>query len=163
MDHQNNSLPSPSIVLMRVRRFLLWLLGAEMIGVGAELLLISHWEDWWQSTPLVALALGLAALGGHLVFQNHASLRAIQFVMVLFVLSGVLGMWLHYDGRVEFRLELDPSLTGWGLFSAAMTGSTTPPVLAPGVMIQMGCMGLACVYGQSGRVREQVSQSTSEQ
>jgi hypothetical protein len=154
MDEQNNSLPSPSIVLKRVRRFLLWLLGAEMIGVAAELLLISHWEDWWQLTPLVALTLGLVVLSGHVFFQNRASLRAIQLVMLLFVLSGVLGIWLHYDGRVEFRLELDPTLTGWRLLSAAMTGSTTPPVLAPGVMIQMGCMGLACVYGQPASVRQ---------
>lgn len=155
MDDQNSSLPS--IILMRVRRFLLWLLGAEIIGVGAELLLISHWEDWWQSTPLVALTLGLVVLSGHVILQNRASLRAIQFVMVLFVLSGVLGTWLHYDGRVEFRLELDPTLAGWRLFSAAMMGSTTPPVLAPGIMIQMGCMGLACVYGQPVRVRQHSS------
>jgi hypothetical protein len=162
MDHQNSSLPSPSIVLMRVRKSLLCLLGAEMIGVGAELLLISHWEDWWQSTPLIALMLGLVGLCGHLIFQNHASLRAFQFVMVLFVLSGILGMWLHYDGRVEFRLELDPTLAGWRLFCAAMMGSTTPPFLAPGVMIQMGCMGLVCVYGQLARVRQHSSQSTSQ-
>jgi hypothetical protein len=58
--------------------------------------------------------------------------------MLAFILNGVLGMWLHYDGRVEFRLELEPSLAGWELFRAAMTGSTTPPVLAPGMMIQMG-------------------------
>jgi hypothetical protein len=163
MGHQNSSLPSPSIILMRVRRFLLWLLGAEIIGVGAELLLISHWEDGWQSTPLIALTLGLVALSGHVIFQNRASLRAIQFIMVLFVLSGVLGVWLHYDGRVEFRLELDPALAGWRLFCAAMMGSTTPPVLAPGIMIQMGCMGLVCVYGQPARVREPASQSASQQ
>jgi hypothetical protein len=148
MDYQNSSPPSPSTVLKRVRRFLLWLLGAEMIGVGAELLLISHWEDWWQCTPLVALTLGLVVLSGHLILQNRASLRTIQFVMVLLVLSGVLGIWLHYDGRVEFRRELDPTLAGWRMFRAATTGSTSPPLLAPGIMIQMGCMGLLCVHGQ---------------
>jgi len=31
------------------------MLAAEMIGVGAELLLISHREDWRQLTPLIAL------------------------------------------------------------------------------------------------------------
>jgi hypothetical protein len=125
-----------------------------MSGVGAELLLISHWEDWWQFTPLVALTLGPVVLGGHVIFQSRASLRAVQLVMILFVLSGLLGMWLHYDGRVEFRRELDPTLAGWTLFRAAMTGSTTPPVLAPGVMIQMGCMGIVCVYGHPAGVRQ---------
>jgi hypothetical protein len=122
------------------------LLGAEVIGVWVELLLISHWEDWWQRAPLVLLTLGLIVLCGHMICQNRISIRMFQVVMLLFVLSGVVGIWLHYDGRVEFRLELDPSLAGWKLFRAALTGSTTPPVLAPGVMIQMGCMGLACVY-----------------
>jgi hypothetical protein len=125
-----------------------------MLGVGVELLLISHWEDWWQCAPLVALMSGLVVLVGHVIFQNRASVRAIQLVMLLFVLSGVVGMWLHYDGRVEFRLELDPTLAGWRLFSAAMTGSTTPPVLAPGIMIQIGCMGLACMYGQPADARQ---------
>jgi hypothetical protein len=125
-----------------------------MIGVGAELLLISHWDDWWQWMPIVALTLGIAVLCGHLIIQNRASLRAIQLIMLLFVLCGVLGMWLHYDGRVEFRLELDPTLAGWRLFCEAMTGSTSPPVLAPGVMIQMGLMGLVCVYGHPAGTRQ---------
>ena len=146
MDDDNDTLLSPSIVLKRLRGFLLLLLGAEMIGVGAELLLISHWEDWWQRMPLVLLAVGLVVLVRPRDLPEPLSIRAFQLVMLLFVLSGCLGMWLHYDGRAEFRLELDPSLAGWKLFRAAMTGSTTPPVLAPGMMIQMGCLGLACVY-----------------
>jgi hypothetical protein len=146
MNQRIDAPPLPTTVLQRLRRFLLLLLGAEMIGVGAELLLISHWEDWWQRTPLVVLTGGLVVLCGHVICPNVTSTRAFQLVMLVFILTGALGMWLHYDGRVEFRLELDPSLAGWKLFRAAMTGSTTPPVLAPGMMIQMGCMGLACIY-----------------
>jgi hypothetical protein len=146
MEQRINSSPLPMIVLQRLRGFLLLLLGAEIVGLGAELLLISHWEDWWQRTPLVVLAMGLVVVCSHVICQNGTSIRAFQLVMILLVLSGIVGIWLHYDGRVEFRQELNPSLAGWKLFRAAMTGSTTPPVLAPGVMIQMGCMGLACVY-----------------
>jgi hypothetical protein len=139
-------LPSPSFLLDRLR-FLLWMLiAAEMVGVAAELLLISHWEDWWQWMPLVVLTLGLAVLVGHVTMRNRITLRAFRVVMWSFLMTGGLGLWLHYDGRAEFRLELDPSLTGWRLFSEAMTGSTTPPVLAPGIMIQIGCLGLASVY-----------------
>jgi hypothetical protein len=145
---------SPLIVLTRLRGLLLSLLAAEIIGVGAELLLLSHWEDWWQLVPLIVLAVGLAVLTCHVIWRNQASLRAFQLVMILFLLSGGLGIWLHYDGRAEFRQELDPSLAGWKLFRAAMTGSTTPPVLAPGMMIQMGCLGLACLYCYQTRAAE---------
>lgn len=133
---------SPSAPLGRLRRWLQLLLAAEILGLGAELLLMEHWEGWWQRTPLVLLAVGLVVLAGHAIGQNRATRRVFQLLMLLFVLSGGLGIWLHYNGRAEFRQELDPSLAGWALFRATMTGGTTPPVLAPGMMIQMGCLGL---------------------
>lgn len=146
MEQSRESLPSAILVVRRLRGLLLFLLAAEIIGVTAELLLIAHWEGVWQWTPLIVLSVGLIFVLAHGIFRNRASRRAFQLVMVVFVLSGALGTWLHYDGRVEFRQELDPSLTGWSLFRSAMTGSSTPPVLAPGVMIQMGFLGLICAY-----------------
>jgi len=137
--------PTSQKVLARLLGLLRFLLIAEIVGVGAELLLIAHWDDAWQWAPLIVLGAGLVVCLGHIVVGNWASRRAVQLVMVLFVLSGLLGSWLHYDGRVEFRREIDPSLSGWGLFRSAMTGSSTPPVLAPGIMIQMGLLGLAAV------------------
>jgi hypothetical protein len=97
------------------------------------------------------LAAGPAALLGHAIWRNWASRRVFQGVMLLFVLGGILGTWLHYDGRAEFRRELDPSLAGWELFRAAIAGATTPPVLAPGVMIQMGLFGLAAAFRQPAK------------
>jgi hypothetical protein len=138
--------PASRSVLPRLRQLLMLLLAAQILGVGAELLLIEHWEGVWQWTPLGLLAVGLVVLAGHAIIRNRISRRAFQGVMVLFVLAGVLGTWLHYDGRAEFRQELDSSLAGWRLFWSAMTGSSTPPVLAPGVMIQMGCLGLVALY-----------------
>ena len=138
--------PNPTQLLNRLRALLLLLLAAEILGVGAELLLVAHWDGSFQWTPLVLLAGGLFALAGLAIWRNRASRRVFQWVMVLFIAAGCLGTWLHYDGRVEFRQELDPSLAGWALFRSAMIGSTSPPVLAPGVMIQMGLLGLAAVY-----------------
>jgi hypothetical protein len=87
-------------------------------------------------------------LAGEAIYETRASRRLLQLVMFVFLLSGFLGLWLHYDGRAEFRLEVDPTLAGWNLFLAAMTGATTPPVLAPGIMIQMGCLGLILALRQ---------------
>ena len=145
MDDHTCASRSAAPLLRKLRGLLQLLLAAEMIGLGAELLLMEHWEGWWQRTPLILLVLGLVVLAGHAFCQNRASRRVFQLLMALFVLSGCLGIWLHYDGRAEFRTEVDPSLAGWALFRSAMTGGTTPPVLAPGMMIQMGCLGLILV------------------
>jgi hypothetical protein len=145
MDDHTIASPSALPAFHRLRRLLRLLLAAEMLGLGAELLLMEHWQGWWQRTPLILLGVGFVALAGHVIFQNRASRRVFQLVMLLFALSGCLGIWLHYDGRAEFRREVDPSLAGWALFRAAMTGGTTPPVLAPGIMIQTGCLGLILV------------------
>jgi hypothetical protein len=145
MDQREGN-PGSMHTLTRLRAFLLALLGLEIVGVLVELLLVAHWDGVWQWTPLLLLGAGLIVLLGHAILRNRHSLRAFKLVMVLFVLSGIVGTWLHYDGRVEFRQELDPSLAGWSLFRSAMTGSSTPPVLAPGVMIQMGVLGLIALY-----------------
>ena len=50
--------------------------------------------------------------------------------MALFVLSGGIGVALHYRGNVEFELEMYPSLSGLELVRKTLTGAT--PVLAPG-------------------------------
>jgi hypothetical protein len=64
--------------------------------------------------------------------------------MVLSLVSGVLGAWLHYRGNVEFELEMEPALRGLTLFWRAMRGAT--PALAPGTMIQLGLVGLAYTF-----------------
>jgi hypothetical protein len=65
--------------------------------------------------------------------------------MVAFIAAGLAGVYLHYQGSVEFKLESNPSLAGWQLFWQAIR-SKTPPALAPGVMIQLGLIGLAYTY-----------------
>ena len=52
-------------------------------------------------------------------------------LMLLFVASGFLGVWFHYQVTTEFQLEMDASLTGWALFRKAIVAKA-PPALAPG-------------------------------
>ena len=63
---------------------------------------------------------------------------------ILFVLSGVVGLWLHYHGNVEFELEMYPGLAGFELFRESVTGAT--PTLAPGTMLELGLLGLLYTY-----------------
>jgi len=128
-----------------MRGILLTIFLLGVLGTGAELLLLEHTEDLWQWVPLLLIALSLAALILHAAIRRAASVRIFQATMVLFLLSGVAGLLLHYKGNVEFKSETNPSLAGLELFWEAMKGKA-PPALAPGVMIQIGLLGLAYTY-----------------
>jgi hypothetical protein len=60
------------------------------------------------------------------------------------VVVGVLGLYYHYHGNVEFALERNPSLRGTGLIWKALRGAT--PALAPGALAQLGLLGLLFCY-----------------
>jgi len=132
--------------LTAIRGILLviFLLGA--LGAGAELLLLGHTEDNWQLIPLLLFSLSLVALLAHAALRRAATVRVFQFTMLLFVISGFVGFWLHYQAKMEFKLESNPDLAGLELFWEAIKGAAVPPVLAPGMMIQMGLLGLAWTY-----------------
>ena len=115
-----------------------------VVGLGAELLLLEHFEDWRQKIPLALLSLALLVLIWHAIDRREAPVRALQLVMVVFIAAGAIGMTLHYQGNVEFELELRPSLSGVELFRKSMMGAT--PALAPGAMIQLALIGLAYTY-----------------
>jgi hypothetical protein len=64
--------------------------------------------------------------------------------MLLFLIVGILGVFLHLRGNVEFALERDPSLSGLKLVWKALRGAT--PALAPGALTQLGLLGLVFTY-----------------
>ena len=127
-----------------IRALLLLTLVSGLVGLGAELLLLEHFEDWRQKIPLALLSLAVLVLIWHALDRRGAPVRALQLVMVVFIAAGAIGMTLHYQGNVEFELELRPSLSGMELFRKSMMGAT--PALAPGSMIQLALIGLAYTY-----------------
>jgi hypothetical protein len=131
--------------LKTLRGFLLVIFIFGLLGAGTELLLIGHTEDFRQWIPLALMLFSLLVLGWHLAAGSRASLRTFQAVAILFVISGFAGLVLHYQGNVQFELEMYPSLKGVELFMKAIKG-TTPPTLAPGTMIMLGLIGLAYSY-----------------
>ena len=115
-----------------------------LLGMGAELLLIGHFETFQQWIPLALLGIGLAAAGWHAVAPKRASVRTLQVIMTLCVISGVVGVGLHYQGNEEFELEMYPAMRGSELIRKVLTGAT--PVLAPGSMALLGLIGLTHTY-----------------
>ena len=133
-----------SAILRTLRQILLATLVLGLVGVGLELLLLEHFEDWRQQTPLALIAGALVVLVWHGLHRSPASLRVLQVLMTVFIAAGAFGLVFHYQGNVEFELEMHPSASGFDLFREAIMGAT--PALAPGTMIQLGLIGLAYSY-----------------
>lgn len=127
------------------RRFLFGIVVIGLAGLGTELLLLEHYEDVYQLIPLVLAGSAALSLVWLVVMPGTGTVRLFQVVMTLFVLSGVAGAWFHFQVNMEFQLEMDASLTGLALFQKAIRAKA-PPALAPGAMIQLGLIGLACTY-----------------
>ena len=128
-----------------VRHALLAVLVLGVAGTGVELFLIEHYEDTLQLVPLATFAIALVVLVWHIVKGDALSVRALQATMVLFLVAGAAGMWLHFRGGAEFQLEIDPAQRRWDIFTKVIRAKA-PPVLAPGVMVQLGLLGLVYTY-----------------
>jgi hypothetical protein len=127
------------------RRILLAILLLGVFGITAELLLLAHTEDLNQWIPIALAGLTVVLSGTVALRPTPASHRLFQFVMVLMVLSGALGMYLHLRANMEFQLEMDSTLKGFALLRKSIVAKS-PPALAPGAMAQLGLIGLAYTY-----------------
>jgi hypothetical protein len=128
-----------------VRRMLLLVLLLGMIGTGVELVLLNHFEDPRQWIPLVLIAMGIFTSSWQVRRATTLQVRVLQVLLVGFILSGFAGIYFHYQGSAEFKLESNPSLDGWALFREAIRAKA-PPLLAPGAMIQLGLLGWVYTY-----------------
>lgn len=133
------------LTLARVRGLLMAVLAVGLAGTWIELVLLAHYEEPWQVLPLVVIALAMGALAWFVVRPGAVSGRALQIVMALCIVSGAAGTALHMRGAAEFQLEVDPSLPRWKLFTKVIRAQS-PPALAPGMLVQLGLVGLVALY-----------------
>ena len=130
-----------------MKKLLLAALLLSLVGTGAELLLLEHTQDWWQLIPVVLIGVGVAATAWFGLTRSTISKLFFRGLMVSFIISGVLGFALHYNGNMAFELEMYPSMKGAELIWETLKGAT--PVLAPGTMIATGLLGWAYTLNQS--------------
>jgi len=135
----------PADTLRIVRRWILFILVLGLTGSGVELLLIEHYEAAAQLIPLVLVAASLGVIVWHVASESRASVRGLQLMMLLCLAAGAIGVALHFQGAAEFQLEMDPSISRSTLVQKVMRAKA-PPVLAPGVMVQLGLLGLAYAH-----------------
>ena len=131
-----------------LRKWILGILVLGLVGTVTELVLLGHYEQPLQLVPVMLIAIALAALIWHAMRRDAASLTALLIVMALFVLASVVGFVAHFHGSAEFQIELNPSIGTWELVEKVLHAKA-PPLLAPGMMMQLGLLGLAYVFSHA--------------
>ena len=126
---------------------MLGLLALGTAGMCAELVALEHYGTSDQLVPLVLGGAGLAVVVWGAVWPGLVVLRVLQCIMLLFVGTGIIGITLHAQTGVEAR-EQDPA-------------ATVPPVLSPGVLVQLGLLGLLYTYKHPALGEEEVSFSSN--
>ena len=148
-----------SETLASIRTLLLGALAIGVVGTTGELILLRHIDKPAQWIPLVVLVVAVPILIWHASSPSAASVRTLQVLMLAFVVLGMVGVGLHYDGNVDFERELNPSEHGWTFVRKTVAGAT--PVLAPGSMVLLGLVGLAHAYrhpsSDGGRCRQETT------
>ena len=140
-----------------LRRGVLLIFVLGTIGLGTELLLLDHFEEWRQQVPLVLLVLGLVLLAVRLFYRGAIILRLFRLTMLAFVLGGMVGLWFHINANMEFELEMYPTLSGLELLSKALGGAM--PALAPGALVQLGLIGFLYTYQHPTLSRKQTEEN----
>src|SRR5262245_45912316 len=128
----------------RLRLFLLIVLLISMAATAVELVLLEHVESWTQLIPMVLLGAGFLTSLLVMLKPGRTTANLFRAIMLLFVLAGAVGLYLHYRSNIEFELEMNPALKGWELWRKTLMGAT--PTLSPGVMSQLGLLGLLYTY-----------------
>lgn len=116
-----------------------------MGAVVTELFLLKHFEDWRQILPFAMAALGGAILLLQLIRPTSGGVTALRVLMVVMIATGLLGVYFHYAGNLEFQMEMDATQRGWALMRKILEAKT-PPALAPGALVQIGLLGLLYTY-----------------
>ena len=124
---------------------MLGLIAFGLVGLATELILLEHYEEPAMVVPLVAIVLALGAVSFLGLKPGVAAVRVMRLVMSLFAAAGLVGVVLHYQGSLEFQVDMDPTASAWQLFWKVMH-MKAPPTLAPGAMVQMGLLGLLVTY-----------------
>ena len=119
-----------------------------LLGMSAtlvDLLLLAHYEDTAQLIPIALLGLAILIAIVHGVRPTGSNVRALQGAMLAIVVAGLAGIGFHFNGAAAFQLDIDPSQTWWAV-TRKVARAQSPPVLAPGAMLQLGLIGLVYTF-----------------
>ncbi|HRQ77121.1 MAG TPA: hypothetical protein PLY94_00860 [Gemmatimonadaceae bacterium] len=135
-------------VLPLIRRGVLAVLVFGCVGLIGELVLLEHYAEINQLPPLLLCTAMIVAVIVHWVGNGAKSVRALQVVALMMVLSGALGMYFHGEENLEHATrdaeEYGEATSGSAFWINVVKGDA--PALAPGTMIQFGLLALLYAY-----------------
>jgi ABC-type transport system involved in multi-copper enzyme maturation permease subunit len=135
-----------SIILSRLRGFLLVFAGIILAGALVELIFSGHYEEPLQLIPFVLCGLGLLAISLALLSTRRKSVRFLRISMGLVLLGSIIGTFIHITNNALFEMEIHPGLNLFQKVAAGLGGAN--PLLAPGILGIAAVLALAAVYGQ---------------
>ena len=128
-----------------IRALILAVVVFGLVGTTTDLVFLEHYEEATMLIPLGMNALAVAAVVLYALAQTRLTVRLLQVVMALLVVTSAVGVVLHYRGSLEFQIDMDPTLSASALFWKVMH-MKAPPTLAPGVLAQLGLLGLVATF-----------------
>ena len=132
--------------LQAFRRLILAVVVVGIAGIGAELVLLEHWESPLQWTPFIGMGAATLAITAAGMRPTRRRVLALRAMMLALIVMGAVGMWLHWRSNLLLELEMNPAAAGWPLVRRVLFGGT--PLLAPGAVMHLGLIGLAATWRQ---------------
>ena len=133
-----------TVILARLRTFLLVLAAFLCVGTVVELWAAEHFHEATQILPFVLAGIGLVTILAVLWRPQRLTMRVMQAVMLLNALGGAFGIYEHIEHNLAFELEIRPNAAVADVFVEALHGAS--PLLAPGVLALAAVIALAATY-----------------
>jgi hypothetical protein len=132
------------VIVSRLRAFLFALTIMMCVGIVAELWLTDHLQAPMQFVPFVLC--GLGAIAAFVVWfrPSRATIWALRIVMMISAFGGLLGIYEHVTGNLEFAREVNATKANVAPIATAFTGANPP--LAPGALGVTSLVAIAATY-----------------
>jgi fatty acid desaturase len=133
-----------SVVLARLRRFLLALSALLFGGTVVELWLVNHTEDFVQWIPFVLCGIGLLVVVAVLFRPERETVMGLRAWMLIVIVGSLFGVYQHVTNNIAFEREISPTAPSQRILRAALGGAN--PLLAPGMLAVTALLALAATY-----------------
>lgn len=143
---------SDTLVLLRLRRFLLGVAALIFAATVVELWLTGHFEGVIQMIPFALCGLGFVVVLAAVFSPRRAAIRILRFSMGFLAAGSLFGIYQHVSNNIAFQREIYPNTPAGELLWAAVAGAN--PLLAPGILALAAMLALAATYHHPSMIKD---------